>query len=212
MEYAYLILFLTGVAFGSFLNVVSLRFNGEGKLFDNIYGRSECMSCHKKLNWYELIPLFSFIIQLGKCRSCGVKLLWQYPLVEFLAGIIFIAVPCALIPNGVSFIPYFSIVLWILVFLALLLMSVIDFRLQIIPDSINIFIGILGLANFIYIFLGGEFGAVMDGIFGLLSDHPMVVGTYLGTHALMLSFWENVWVSFGLGILFGGGFFGSLYF
>jgi leader peptidase (prepilin peptidase)/N-methyltransferase len=212
MEYAYLILFLTGIAFGSFLNVVSFRFTGEEKLLDNIYGRSECMFCHKRLRWYELIPLFSFMIQLGRCRSCRAGLSLQYPIVELLSGLIFVAVPYALIPRGAEFVPYFGIALWILVFLTFLLMSVIDFRLQIIPDSINVLIGAFGVINIAALSWMGGFGAVAEGIYGVFSDHSRIGGTFLGTHALMFSFTENIWLSYLMGAVFGGGFFGALYF
>src|SRR6185369_2783346 len=87
----YLILvvcFIFGTIVGSFLNVLALRFNtGMG-----IRGRSKCMSCSKTLTWVELIPIVSFALQRGACRSCRTKISWQYPLVEFLAGALFVLI------------------------------------------------------------------------------------------------------------------------
>src|SRR3989344_606823 len=80
--------FAVGAIIGSFLNVVSLRFNtGVG-----IGGRSKCMSCGTGLTWKELIPLVSFAAQKGSCRKCKSKISWQYPLVEFAAGAVFVLI------------------------------------------------------------------------------------------------------------------------
>lgn len=80
-------LFLLGLAVGSFLNVVSRRLlRGEP-----ITGRSHCESCGKILSGVDLIPLLSFFLLRGRCRYCGAKLSWQYPLVEGGAGLLFAA-------------------------------------------------------------------------------------------------------------------------
>lgn len=58
-----LVTFILGSIVGSFLNVVALRYNtGKG-----VAGRSVCMSCGKNLVAHELIPIASFILQLGRC-------------------------------------------------------------------------------------------------------------------------------------------------
>jgi len=91
----YFILFLFGLSVGSFLNVVALRYQPSRKVFDprGLSGRSSCPYCGGKLEWFELIPLLSFFIQKRKCRKCGHQLSFQYPIVELLSGIIFVAVP-----------------------------------------------------------------------------------------------------------------------
>ena len=129
----WLILFILGIAIGSFLNVVSLRYEPGQKLMDFkiIGGRSHCPYCGKILSWYELVPLFSFLIQKGKCRNCEHKLSWQYPLVELLSGLIFVFVPLV-----ASYWPL--VIIWLLIFILFLLLSIIDFRHYIIPDSINL--------------------------------------------------------------------------
>lgn len=82
----YAFILCLGTTIGSFLNVVIYRFN-TGLRFDE--GRSMCFSCSKKLEWYELIPLVSFIIQLGRCTKCKSRISWQYPIVELLTAIVF---------------------------------------------------------------------------------------------------------------------------
>jgi len=147
----YLFLFIFGLAVGSFINVVSLRYQPGQKLLDRkiIGGRSHCPNCHKKLNWYELIPVISFLIQKGKCRHCGHRLSLQYPLVEILSGLIFVFVPLVLTynlqPTTYNFLSLLVVSCWLLVFLLFLLLSIIDLRHSIIPDSINLSLAILGI-------------------------------------------------------------------
>lgn len=132
--FIYIILFILGLGVGSFLNVVSFRFKPENQVFDykKISGRSACPFCHKILRWYELIPLVSFFIQKGKCRSCGEKLSWQYPLTELLSGLILVTAPG---------------VVWIFALLVLLLISLIDFRHFFIPDELIWLLAFLGLIS-----------------------------------------------------------------
>jgi len=90
-----LFIFLLGCIVGSFLNVIIMRYEkGE----QAVKGRSHCMFCGKTLSWYELVPLFSFLFQHGKCRECKTKLSLQYPLVELGTGILFFLVFFHLFP------------------------------------------------------------------------------------------------------------------
>ncbi|MCL5795365.1 MAG: prepilin peptidase, partial [Patescibacteria group bacterium] len=66
-----LIIFILGIIVGSFLNSVIYRLDD---LESIIKSRSHCPKCQKKLSWYELIPLASFVVQFGRCRSCGEKI------------------------------------------------------------------------------------------------------------------------------------------
>lgn len=54
-----------------------------------MWTRSHCPRCHKQIAWYDNIPLLSFLMLQGKCRSCHQKISWQYPLVELLVGLLF---------------------------------------------------------------------------------------------------------------------------
>lgn len=82
----YFLLGLFGLSLGSFLNVLIDRLPTNEK----ISGRSYCPYCKKKLAWYELIPLLSFIFLKGKCSFCKKTISLQYPLVELATGILFI--------------------------------------------------------------------------------------------------------------------------
>lgn len=144
----FIVLFLFGLAMGSFLNVVATRYDGEHFLLSTalIGGRSHCEDCGKTLRWFELVPLLSFAAQGGRCRQCKARLSAQYPIVELLSGIIFVAVPLAL-GIGIAAAPDMAglAAAWIAIFEALLVMALIDIRLGIIPDEINIFLGAAGV-------------------------------------------------------------------
>src|SRR5690625_6612058 len=78
--------FIVGIVFGSFFNVIGLR------LPKNIpfhTGRSYCPNCEKRLHWYELIPVASYILQRGKCNGCKEKISPLYPTMELVTGILF---------------------------------------------------------------------------------------------------------------------------
>lgn len=140
MELAYyLIVFLFGTIVGSFLNVVIYRYNTGMSIAE---GRSQCFSCGKRLSWHELIPMVSFLIQKGKCRGCGSKISWQYPLVEFITGILFL-----LSFYQVPIISWHLVYLWIIMSLFVVI-TVYDIKHKIIPNGfVYAFIGIsfLGL-------------------------------------------------------------------
>lgn len=76
--------FILGIFLGSFLNNVAFRLAREEKF---LFNRSRCPHCKKVLNWYELIPIISYVIQGGKCRNCKEKISLRYPLTELIAGI-----------------------------------------------------------------------------------------------------------------------------
>ena len=82
-----LFVFIFGLLIGSFLNVVINRL-GTKKTFWS--GRSFCPKCRKTIDWYDNIPLLSFIILGGKCRHCHKPISWQYPAVELATGLIFL--------------------------------------------------------------------------------------------------------------------------
>jgi len=121
--------FVLGTIIGSFLNVVIYRHN-TGKGFG---GRSACMSCAKTLGWCELIPIISFLIQKGRCLKCRNKISPQYPIVEFLTGIVFVLIfqvmPHSLVLDFIKIIYY-----WV-IFSILIMISVYDIRHKIIPDK-----------------------------------------------------------------------------
>lgn len=129
--------FLLGLCFGSFANVIIYRLpKGE-----NIAtGGSHCTTCDYSLKWYDNIPVLSYIMLGGKCRKCKQKISPRYILVELLNGALWLAF--ALLQ------PRFGYVYSICAMLAstaLICACFIDLKHYFIPDSINVFIAVIGV-------------------------------------------------------------------
>ena len=131
-------LFLLGLCIGSFCNVLIYRIP-KGEEF--VKTSSHCMTCGHVLQWYELIPVMSWLIQGGKCRACGTKLSAQYPLVEMINGIMWLVT--ALVFRG----DWLVVGLYCMLFSMLLVLSVIDWRTFTIPNGINLVIFLLGIVR-----------------------------------------------------------------
>lgn len=79
-------IFMIGVIFGSFYNVVGLRLPNNESL---IKPGSHCPKCGHMLRWYENIPLFSYIVLGGSCKKCKQPISSTYFLMELLSGALF---------------------------------------------------------------------------------------------------------------------------
>ena len=75
-----------GCCVGSFMNVVYYRYP-LGKSV--VHPGSSCPQCHNSIAFYDNIPVLAWFFLRGKCRHCGLTISRQYPLVEFLYGLLF---------------------------------------------------------------------------------------------------------------------------
>lgn len=135
--FLYIIVFLYGITIGSFLNVLIYRLPKKENI---VTTRSHCMSCGNQLKWYDLVPLFSYLVLRGKCRKCKAKISVQYPLIEGLNGVLYILV---FMRYGISV----ETLLYCLLSSALLALSVIDLRTYEIPVGFQYFILVLGIVR-----------------------------------------------------------------
>ncbi len=129
----YIIIFLYGIVIGSFLNVCIYRIPEK----ESIMPRSHCMNCGATLHWYDMFPVFSYIILRGRCRNCGAKISKQYPLIEALNGILYVIVFMA---NGINI----NSVLYCLMTSVLIVLTMIDERTFEIPLCLNITLAVIG--------------------------------------------------------------------
>ena len=80
------LVFIFGLCLGSFLNVVAYRLTFDKSFWDK---RSVCPACNNVIAWYDLVPVLSWVLLRGKCRSCRAPISVLYPLVELAtAGIV----------------------------------------------------------------------------------------------------------------------------
>ena len=132
----YIIIFIFGITIGSFLNVCIYRIPlGESI----VTAPSHCMTCGRKLKWYDMVPVFSWLVLGGKCRNCKSKISVQYPIIEGVNGILYVVI-CAV--NGLEW----SSMIYCFMASALLVLSIIDWRTYEIPFGINVFLFVLGVA------------------------------------------------------------------
>ena len=133
--YSFLI-FLLGACLGSFANVCIYRLPKNKQI---VSGRSFCPNCKKKINWYDNLPLISFILLNKKCRNCNKIISARYFIVEFITGIAFLLIYLNFENlNTIIFLSILSLILIIIFF--------IDLENFIIPDILNF--SIMGLALF----------------------------------------------------------------
>lgn len=85
MIYEIIPIFILGLCWGSFLNVVAYRLVTAQ---DFILDCSQCPTCKQRLVWYDLIPLLSWCMLAGTCRSCRHPISIVYPLVELLTALV----------------------------------------------------------------------------------------------------------------------------
>jgi leader peptidase (prepilin peptidase)/N-methyltransferase len=153
---------LVGLAVGSFLNVVALRWPRGQSI---VSPPSHCPACETPLRWYHNVPLVSWVALRGRCASCGAWIGWQYPLVEAATAAIWAGNVAAydLEPQA------FRATLFLTLLLAI---AVTDARFYIIPDRLS-----LG---------GAALGVALSTLPGAQTLPESVIGAVIGGGALWL--------------------------
>jgi leader peptidase (prepilin peptidase)/N-methyltransferase len=129
-----------GACLGSFANVCIYRLPKTKQI---ISGRSFCPKCKKKINWYNNLPIISFLFLSGKCRKCKKVIPLRYLIVELITGISFLLI-------YLNFENLYTITFLSILSLILIMIFFIDLENFIIPDSLNfIIMGLALLKNFL---------------------------------------------------------------
>lgn len=184
--FIYVIVFILGLVIGSFLNVCIYRIP---KKEDIVAGRSHCMNCKETLKWYDMVPVFSFMFLKGKCRFCKSKLSMQYPIIEFLNGLLYVIV-FYVYGWDTTFIILLNIV-YCMAISVLVVISVIDYRTFTIPEVLNKTLLVFALIATIINYFGQDMSSKV------LIEH--IIGFFIVSIFLALVFY----ISKGKGI--GGG-------
>ena len=167
-----------------------------------ITGRSRCDYCKKKLKWYELIPIVSYIIQLGKCRSCHKKIDISHLLIEIITGMFFSFGYLYYGINSKLFINLILLSVTIIIFIS-------DFKYMIILDSTWIIGSILViLIKIVFYTPHAAFFSILSGLGLFLAMFLIkIVGDKLfkkeslGGGDIKLSFLIGVSIGFRLGLI-----------
>jgi leader peptidase (prepilin peptidase) / N-methyltransferase len=151
------LVFVLGLIVGSFSNVCIYRIPRNESV---IYPASHCPKCRNKIKPIDNIPLLSYILLKGRCRNCGSKISIQYPLVEFLTGLIYLII---YLIYGLSI----QSLAYIILSSALIIITFIDLQEQMIPDVISlpgIVVGLILSFMVPYIsFINSALGALVGG-------------------------------------------------
>ena len=158
------LVFFLGIVLGSFANVCIHRLPKNKQV---IIGRSFCPKCKKKINWYDNLPLVSFLILNMKCRNCNKKISYRYFIVELLTGITFLII-------FLSFNSLATLIFLCILSLILIMIFFIDLENFIIPDVLNFSIMFLALLKNFLPNLNTSFvqeinQSIIGGIVGYLS-------------------------------------------
>ena len=127
---------LFGLVIGSFLNVCIYRLPRDQSI---VWPASRCTTCGREISWYENIPVVSYAILRGRCRTCGDRISLMYPLVEVVTAGVFVAVAAAF---GLSWL----LPIRLLFGCAMIVLLVIDLQHQILPNEITLPGIVVGLA------------------------------------------------------------------
>ena len=84
-----ILVLIFGIVIGSFLNVCIYRIPSKESI---VFGGSHCTKCGSLIKWYDLIPVLSYLILMGKCRYCKEKISLQYPCIELINGIGYLSI------------------------------------------------------------------------------------------------------------------------
>ena len=146
----YTIIFLIGLIFGSFLNMLIHRIPSGISLFKPL--GSTCIHCKHSIKWHENIPVFSYLFLKGKCSNCSKSISIVYPLVELSTALVTLLLYMNYSPN-------WELIVTIALFYTLIVLSFIDLKYKAVPDYLLIIAVILtvivGDLIDILIFAGG---------------------------------------------------------
>ncbi len=134
MDLYYLIVFfIFGLIFGSFYNVVGYRLPNKMSL---ISPPSHCPKCNNRLTPLELVPVFSYLFQGGKCKHCKEPIPIFYPIFETFTGVVFALIYMS---YGISIDTFIALIFASMI----LILTVSDILYMIIPDELLIFSGVV---------------------------------------------------------------------
>lgn len=169
--YFKIIFFILGSVMGSFFHVVATRLSNNESI---IKPSSHCHICHKKLKWYELIPIVSYVFQKGKSRCCKQSLPISYLMVEVITGSLF-----AVTYKVFKFTPELLINLIFISGLIIVIISDIEYMI-ILDEVLTITSIIIVILNLIFYGFSTTLNHVLSGIFAFVIMYIIkIIGDFI---------------------------------
>jgi leader peptidase (prepilin peptidase)/N-methyltransferase len=157
--------FLLGLIVGSFLNVCIARLPVDESV---VFPRSRCPKCEKAVKPYDNVPVISYLLLRGKCRSCKQPISWQYPTVELLTALSF------WVTYAVAGLQLKTLVLLVF-FSAIIVLIFIDLNHRILPDVITLRGTIAGLLFSLVAPVEDGTAKFLTGLMGFRGGHPILL-------------------------------------
>lgn len=148
----YIIIFIIGITFGSFYTLAVYRIpKGE----DITHTHSYCPSCNHKLNFFDLIPIFSYMFLGGKCRYCKEKIRQRYLILETISGLFFVMIAylMGLSIYNLATIKIIEYIFFVLYFTFIILMAGIDKESRTINKAILMYGVIISIMYIVYLYI-----------------------------------------------------------
>ena len=148
----YIIIFMMGITFGSFYTLAVYRIpKGE----DITHTHSYCPNCNHKLNFFDLIPIFSYIFLGGKCRYCKNKIRPRYLILETISGLFFVMIAylMGLSIYNLETIKIIEYIFFVLYFTFIILIAGIDKENRIINKPILMYGIIISIMYIVYLYI-----------------------------------------------------------
>ena len=183
--------FLFGIVIGSFLNVCITRIPEDISI---VSPGSRCPRCKTPIKPYDNVPVFGWLWLRGKCRACGLAISPMYPLIELATGLLFVA---AFLEFGITQ----TTVKWLFFTCLLLILTVTDLRVRLLPDVVNwpgfaaglMFsafvqpndgLGEMLVGRFLHVRLPGFAAGILDGLLGATFGSFLLWGLAAGYKAV----------------------------
>ncbi len=208
-------IFAFGCCIGSFLNVVIFRLPLQRSI---IYPSSRCLKCNSKINWFDNIPIFSWLILKGECRFCKNKISFQYPLIESLTGVLFLVSFYSKPSLFEAVSKDFVFIMGCILSSIFILLSVFDYKYFWLPSFLTLNGIFLGLINalifdffidfnnftfFQYSLLGSVLGYLIFKLMSLLGEFifkkpvlgngdsklAAMIGAWIGVKGMLITIW-----------------------
>lgn len=209
----YIALVLIGACFGSFAGAMVWRLRAqqlqadkkakepydkkEYKSLERLMGkklkqdRSQCLHCGYQLKWYDLIPVVSWVVLRGRCRSCKVFFGW-YELAMELGMVAFFVLSYALWPGGVgTSLQTAHFILWLAAGVVMAMLFAYDAKWSLLPDRLTIILAVIGVG------IVGVSAAETQDVGATILSSLGSVAAIAGLYALLYFVSRGRWVGFG---------------